>query len=549
MKLRLLFCSEASILSTGYAVYAHEMLSRLHKHPNIEVVEYAKYVFDNDERLKDVPWKVVGVLPNPNNKQETAEYNQDNPYYVFGGWKFDKLVSDFRPHVVFDYNDEWAQAYQTSSPLRDYYHLVWMPTVDAYPQSKKWLASFANCDTLFTYTDWAANILRLQSGGQLNPITTLAPSASTKYQPVESKLEHKKRYGLENFRIIGTVMRNQKRKLFPELFASIRQLIDKTGWNNILLYCHTSYPDKHPWDIPSLINEFGLASKILMTYSCQECLYTFPAFFNDFAMVCPRCHQVKATTSNVNRGATTEFMNDIYNLMDVYVQYANSEGIGIPQLEAASCALPVITVNYSGMCDIVEKIEAIPINVKAFTRELETGCYRAIPDNDHLIELLTNFFKLSTPLQRQLGFKMKNNYEKHFGYDKISQKFINFLMSLNVQELEDKWHRPLNVFHPPRSLPQQELNNNDFALWLIANVLGQPDKIGTYLNSRLLKDLNYGYTDGSMYGTYMNDNSFSFVESKPKPIDRQQLFEHFCSLRHAINYYEELRWKQNNEKK
>ena len=50
---KVLFCSEASWLSTGYSVYTKEVLSRLLQVDGIEVAELACYVDSNDGNIAD----------------------------------------------------------------------------------------------------------------------------------------------------------------------------------------------------------------------------------------------------------------------------------------------------------------------------------------------------------------------------------------------------------------------------------------------------------------------------------------------------------------
>ena len=70
-------------------------------------------------------------------------------------------------------------------------------------------------------------------------------------------------------------MRNQKRKLIPELLYSFRQTLDTLEKDNydlgkkLYLYLHTSYPDAG-WDIPELLKQTRLANKVLFTYFCRS---------------------------------------------------------------------------------------------------------------------------------------------------------------------------------------------------------------------------------------------------------------------------------------
>src|SRR5690606_11958664 len=106
-----------------------------------------------------------------------------------------------------------------------------------------------------------------------------------------------------------------------------------TGSKDVYLYCHTSYPDLG-WDIPALLKEFGLSSRVLFTYVCKNCGNAFPTFFQDAVAPCTRCGKPSAGLSNVQTSVNSETLATSYNLFDVYVQYANSGGFGVPQVEA-----------------------------------------------------------------------------------------------------------------------------------------------------------------------------------------------------------------------
>ena len=51
--------------------------------------------------------------------------------------------------------------------------------------------------------------------------------------------------------------------------------------------------------------------------------------------------------TNVGDGVDTKTLASIYNLFDVYIQPANSEGFGLPIVEAAACGVPVMATDYS----------------------------------------------------------------------------------------------------------------------------------------------------------------------------------------------------------
>ena len=163
--------TEASYLSTGYAVYSYEILKRLHSTGKYRVVEYANYGSEQDPRSKSLPWEFFGVLPN--NDQEKQAY-ESNPIAQFGGYKFEEALLKYKPDIVYSMLDIWMNDYQLTSPFRRNYNLFWMPTVDSEPQPTDWVTKYEQCDGVFTYTKWGENHLRTLSDrikycGQASP--------------------------------------------------------------------------------------------------------------------------------------------------------------------------------------------------------------------------------------------------------------------------------------------------------------------------------------------------------------------------------------------
>jgi glycosyltransferase involved in cell wall biosynthesis len=150
------------------------------------------------------------------------------------------------------------------------------------------------------------------------------------------------------------------------------------------LYLHTSHPDKNGWDITSLINEMGLGSKVICTYFCQFCKKKFSAFYRDAITVCNHCGNRAAKLAGVGHGLEHHELVDIYNVMDVYVQYAITEGFGMPQVEAASCGVPIMSINYSAMEDVVTNTGGFPIKAN-LQREIETNADRSVANNEDLV--------------------------------------------------------------------------------------------------------------------------------------------------------------------
>ena len=190
-------------------------------------------------------------------------------------------------------------------------------------------------------------------------------------------------------------MRNQQRKLFPELFRMFRALLDKYSDHPVIkktyLYCHTSYPD-NGWDIPSLLRDNGISNRVIFTYQCGATKKPFCSHYEGTLSYSPYANAVCGKMPNVVAGLTETQLANIFNLFDLYIQYASNEGCGIPMLEAASCGIPLAGINYSAMEDNIRITNGIPLSYsKRF--DPNTMAYRAIPDEAKNVEEIYEFIR------------------------------------------------------------------------------------------------------------------------------------------------------------
>ena len=540
-KRRILFCGEASYLSTGYATYTREVLRRLHSTGKYDIAELGTYGKPNEPEINDIPWKFYPNIPDINNTKDVQEYNSNN-INQFGAWKFESICLDFKPDIVCDIRDFWMMEFQERSPFRRFYNWTIMPTVDAAPQHKQWIHTYANADGVFTYSDWALSSLKEQSGAAINCLGSAPPSADSSYSPVQDKEAHKRSLGFEDgVKIIGTVMRNQRRKLYPDLFEAFRMFLDKSGRTDVYLYCHTSYPDLG-WDLPEIMMKCGVASKCLFTYICSECGYVFPDFFKDAISQCKKCNKFSAKLSNVRNGVPVEILSSIVNCFDLYVQYANSEGFGLPQVEAAACGVPVMSVDYSAMSSVIRKLGGTPLKPKTLYKELETGCMRAVPDNEHTAQKFVEFFDLPQAMRMKKGFESRKLFEEHYQWNQTADKWEQRFASVEILPESETWKSPPRIHLPSDRYPEG-MDNKNLVDWLIINVLGEPEKLNSYMSSRLVRDLNYGQTTEGMGGIYYNENSL--LDSAPKTMvfNPHDAYKHMLELCNRRNYWEKMRHK------
>lgn len=533
---KLLYVGESHFLATGYSVYAKEVLSRLHKTGKFDITELGSYGDPFDKRTIG-PWRYLGNMPTSN--QEAQVYKSD-PMNQFGKWRFEDACLTVRPDIVFSIVDVWMLAHLISSPLRPNYHLAIMPTVDSSPINPEWISKYKDADAVFSYTDWGLEELRRCGGDLLNVAGVAIPGTSKDdFRPILNKKAHKQQMGLNpEITYIGVVMRNQKRKLYDDLFKSFRKFLDELPpekSNKVQLYCHTSYPDSG-WSFPTLLKEYNLSSRVMFTYLCEGCKSYVPMYFADAKTICPKCNAAPLRMPNVRFSVDSKTLGAIMNTFDCLIQYSLAESPGMPQAECASTATYVFSVDYSGMSDIIDKLESGAIDVERFYRESETHRFFALPSNEDFIQKLKEFVNLPETIKARLGFKVKQNALEKFDWDKTAKVWENHFDSVPQRN----WNSPPRIFEPSQQVPGQ-CSNYDFVKYCLANILGEPEKFCTYFGAKLLQDLNNEYTTEFMGGPYVSDHSLLGSQERQKEFKRNDLVRMLIELRQSKNEWEKKR--------
>ena len=310
-------------------------------------------------------------------------------------------------------------------------------------------------------------------------------------------------------------MRNQKRKLFFELMKAFKLFLDNAPAavsEKTFLYLHTSYPEQSGWDIAEGILENELTSKVLTTYICRHCNKFFVSIFQDAITACKHCKNRSAVMPNVGNGLSIPDLIKVYNLFDLYVQYAICEGFGMPQVEAAGCGVPIAAVNYSAMADVLKVTKGYPIDVKCFYRELETGAQRAHPDNEHLANIITKHFSLPKQERNRKCFESRKGAMKRYSWDDTAKVWEKHIDGHTPVDLQGKWDSP-----PPRlSIPPQRPDlgsNEDLVRWAYCSVLQEPHKAYSYEANEFVQSLNLGAHIGGG-GNFSVDNFWDIITNK-----------------------------------
>lgn len=476
MKKRILFCGEASWLSTGFATYNREIIRRLFDTGKYIIAEFGSYGNSADENATKLPWKFYGNLPR---SQHEAQVYKSKPTNQFGDYKFDAVITDFQPDIVFDARDPWMVEHIMKSQFRDNYKVIITPTVDSAPQKEQWVRDiYKKADVVTTYSRFGKRVLEGQ-GVFVKDVTS--PGVNLEVFSPKDKAQIKSDWGLQkSLRVIGTVMRNQKRKCFPQLFEAYALLRKKYGHlrevKKSVLLCHTSWPDVG-WDLPELIKRNGLNRHVIFTYKCDGCHRNFFSWFipsegKKGLGKCIFCGDMKAHMPNTHSGVTTEDLSEIFNMMDVYVQPAICEGWALPIVEAKACGIPGLYSNYSAMEDHVENGGGLAIDVGQFYTEAETMAVRSIPSVESIMTGMKTL--LSGHKQRKkMGERAREVSVTMHNWEATTKKFEKIFDELEIHDRDKTWNKRALIKVLPPSAPQG-LDNINFISWCYRAYLDRP---------------------------------------------------------------------------
>jgi len=540
-KKRILFTGEASFLSTGFATFNREILRRLYATGKYEIAEMGSYATQNDERVKELPWKFYGVLPMDENEKQAYE---SNPTHAFGRYKIDGVLADFQPDIVYDLRDPWMMDHLVSARFRGNYKLVLTPTVDSAPQKMEWIKGiFEKADVITAYSRYGKKVLE-GDGVKVAAVTSPGINLDV-FKPLDKKVVRDNFHITPSLLIFGTVMRNQKRKLFPDVFDAYKKLRDRIAPPSLVkrlkekvrsgkplsnrekavmridhsaLLCHTSWPDLG-WNLPDYLRRYALQRHVIFTYKCEECKEVYAAWFTPSdekgLSVCRVCGKKAAHMPSTHSGVSEEKLVEIFNLMDIYIQAAICEGWGLPIVEAKACGVPGLYQNYSAMEDHVENGGGLPIKVGRYYHESETSAIRSLPDIKDLSEKMEKL-AVNEGLRKRMSDEARRCAEKMHSWDTTAKKLEDTFDELEIHDRNETWDKYPKLEYVTPEHPPAGLNDQGFIVWCYINILRRkPD--------------DKGFSD------WMN----SLIGGTP----RNDIESYFRNLTLISNKFEEVRWE------
>jgi len=410
-KKKILFHSDFSKTKTGFARNAKEVLLELYSTGKYDLVEYCCAPMSQDDKLLEtVPWKAYGSLPtDPFVRDQMARNPGMAANVKYGGYFIDEIIAKEKPDFYIGVNDFWG--------FTDYYNKDWWNkincalwvTVDSLPLLPDSIAEAHKIKNFWVWSKFAEK--EFHRLGHTHVKTLHAAFDVSRFHPLSkaNKEDLRERHGInkDDF-IVGFVFRNQLRKLVGTLIESFS--IAKKTHANMKLLLHTSWTEG--WDIEKLAKDYEVdLGDILTTHVCPDCRNFEIKAFDGEPASCGHCGSKNQVTPKTYLGVSEEQMNEIYNLMDYYVQPVTSGGLEMPLVEAMMAGIPTATCNYACGEEYIDTgiTREIPFN---YYREFGTQFLKSQPDPAAFAEILEEVVDLDLSEVSKKGHEWaKDSYD------------------------------------------------------------------------------------------------------------------------------------------
>ena len=217
--------------------------------------------------------------------------------------------------------------------------------------------------------------------------------------PKEEIKALKQKYGLADKFVVGVVARNQGRKMLDRTIKSFAMFAKDHP--DAILFMHTDpYDCAAPFDMMQLINRYKLNNRVI---------FSGMTFFNGFDY---------------------KQMNEVYNVMDMFLLTTSGEGFGVPIIEAMACGIPVAVTDYTTTQELLieDGVCGIPVKMAA---EL-TGSWnveRGIMDDNDGCKVMKDLYN-SEELRQTMGKVGIEKVNKIYNWDTVGKQWNDLVEEL-----------------------------------------------------------------------------------------------------------------------
>ena len=203
-----------------------------------------------------------------------------------------------------------------------------------------------------------------------------------------------------------------------------------------------------------------------------------------------------------------------------------------------------MSTDYSAMESVIRKLGGTPLPPKALYKELETGCFRAVPDNENTAKEFLKFFSKTDDERKADSDNTRSNFEEFYQWDKSGKVWESYFDSVEIPPIEQTWaSQPLLQPSAPKiKVDYNTMTQSQVAKWIIVEVLREPRFFNTFFEARLTRDLIYNTSTASTGGMYFNEESAAFEGRNTRQAFNFDIaYDHFSQLNQRRMHWENIR--------
>ena len=381
-KPKLLWCGDI-VAMTGFARVTENVLQRI-------CDQYEVVVLSHNWWGDPTPLQSKYKMYPSSNRFQTAPFGED---------RIREVVEKEKPDIIFSINDMWIinEQYKRIKDLHDQklFKFVGYAPMDSYGWTGCLDETANDWDGVVSYTEFGAH--EFIRGGIKKPITIIPHGiTANQFYPMD-KAEARKRLNLrDDIFIVFNGNRNQFRKridITVEGFAKFAK--DKPDTQ---LYLHMGLKDQG-WDIMPLfaraMQREGIDpnGRIILTAQTQG-------------------------PPNVE----VDFLNTIYNAVDVGVNTCKGEGWGLVSHEHAACRVAQVVPDHTSCKEIFEGYGRL---IRCDHVDVDTNYSREMPcpSSDHLAAVLTDLYEDKEKREATAELCYLRATDERFNWDTIAHQF------------------------------------------------------------------------------------------------------------------------------
>lgn len=500
IKRKVLFHSNYCGVATGFGGYIREIFEYLYKTGKYDLHLYATGVQWENLDYKRWPWKVYGALPNDQN--ELNRLNQDPGLMrlaSYGTYNIDKVIKEVKPDILFCVEDFWGFSFCIDKPWWNKFPCVIQTTLDSIPllpdavekchqiknfyvwadfavQEFKKIAAEAQKQVLDqkkkffarqwkSREDYQVEQARFQKFEQeshqridaFNNVKLLRGTVnSSAYFPLSliERSDLRRKFNIDDdVFLVGSLSRNQLRKLWPNLIEGFKLFKDKNPEIKTKLALWTYW--KEGWDIPRLMRQFKVDKEdVLAIYKCRETGEWFMLPYQEEDIDNPKTgHKKSMITVSISNFLPYEEVNKFYNILDCFCLPITSGGQERAALEAKLAGLVTLINPYSCFVDqCVDEAGSLSLDFSTYT-EMGTQFIKANPYPSSICKQLKKAYDLDKEGRKQLGLKARKWVLDNFSIEVIGKKLEDIIDSFQSTNYDFNFDQKKELKEPNAAIP------------------------------------------------------------------------------------------------